>query len=250
MIALSPSISAFCEAQKATATAQYYSEILRALERFVGQELRPELATEDTVVAFLKRRPASTQERDRRVINLYLKFYDRPRIITKFPDVRPRIKCLLEPADVSNLLSKADGELRAILALVYSGLSTEEALEARLVGDSVTAWDRRGRSRTVPIAPSSLPWVRAHPPPYPHWRPSQVLDAARGLLGKGITMRDLRRSFAVHLAQAGADARVLQAVLGDDKTSRDLAFSTARQKASRICQARTILSQQKPSSDD
>lgn len=174
---------------------------------------------------------------------LYREVLGRTEIVERLRFMRreKRIPVVLSPEEVSALLAAANGEeARMILTTIYAcGLRLGEALRLR-VGDIDAKrgmiWVRRGKGRKdrgVMLSPVLLEMLRGW------WRvmrprtwmfPSQrdvsvpcsessvqkaIRRAARAAgIGKPVSPRTLRHSFATHAMEAGTPMRVIQTVLG------------------------------------
>lgn len=243
----SPSIEAFVSTKTSVNTQEAYRYDLVSLERHIKRELHPDLVTDEIVGPYLGQYSNRTARRHLAVINQYLIFHGRPRLTVKAPSFVVPPPVMLSREEVNNLIAASRGETKAMLLLVYSGLTVSEMLHGKLVADAdaITVTGRRGKVRTVPLRAEVAAYVRKFPPPYDLTR-NGFLRRFTKLAPPGATIDSMRHSFALHMAEAGAPAEVLTQIMDKHVHYTKPYFHAARDKASKLWKARATLLRTSP----
>lgn len=232
---MNPSIEDFVASKRTENTRLAYRFDLQLLEETLGCPLSPDLITEANVIRHLARmktkspKPAGNRTLQRHLasINQYLAFYGRPPLpYSLLPKWEPKPLVILSRARVEDVLTDFDGKDRAVMELLYNGLTISEALNVRPedVSDThVRVVGRGGRVRLVPLLPRCRQWLGWHPPPYTEHSRFYYISAVEREFGT--TLQGLRHSFAVHLVQSGARWTLLKNILGANIAKRYLELS-------------------------
>ena len=193
---------------------------------------------------------------------LYREVLGRPEELPEISMIRPErhLPVVLTAEEVSRFLEAVrDPVYRVILTIAYAvGLRISEVvrLQVRDVdSERMVLHVRQGKGRKdryVPLSPVLLEILRAHwrtnrsrvwlfpganPEHYLSVRPVQRACArarrAAGL-GKHVTARMLRHSFATHLLEKGVSLRVIQALLGHASLATTMIYTHVSPEALRV----------------
>jgi site-specific recombinase XerD len=226
------------------------TEYLRCVRNFAGHYMRcPSELDADHVRRFLhhllavrKMGPSGVKCYVAALKFLYTRTLQRPEVVAwiPWPRVRSGLPEVLEPTEVKEVLTAVEPPLsRALLVTTYAtGMRIFESCALKIEDlDSrrgvIRVLGKGGRERFVPFGtklrevlrryyrrqrppgPWLFPGPREGRPMTPHLVRAHLRQALKKTtVGKRVTPHMLRHSLATHLLEAGAELRVIQALLG------------------------------------